>query len=498
MSQKLLLTVLLAGLTIATLFAKTLSVGAGQTYPNLTAAARQAQPGDTILFRTGVYTGGQYPDNLQGTAAQWIHILAAPGANVIIRGSTEAWHFSDGAYLHISGIIFEQQTGNGVNIDDSGSYATPSHHILIENCIFRNMNATGNNDLLKLSGVDSFEVRHCKFLNGAAGGSGIDMVGCHHGVIQNNRFENLGSTGIQAKGGTQFIRIEANFFKNAGARALNLGGSTGLQFFRPMDAPFEAADLQVYANIFMGSQAPVAYVGSVRVQVVNNTIYLPTRWVVRILQETVDPSRFASSGDNSFVNNIVYVDNNLSTEVNIGSNTRPQTFTFSNNLWYNYQNPASSKPVLPVTETNGIIEQNPLFKSSAAEDFSLQPTSPAVGKGKTVAAPTMDFANAPFKTVRSIGALESIVTTATNTIPAAPELTLFPNPSEGILFVKTPELPSDVVLTIFNAAGMIVFQKIGTLDPGVPLALQHLASGVYQVQMITKQGRTTGTWMKYR
>ncbi|MBK9982774.1 MAG: hypothetical protein IPP15_10180 [Saprospiraceae bacterium] len=66
-----------------------------------------------------------------------------------------------------------------------GTYATPAHHIKFENCTFRNIDATGNNDLLKLSGLDSFEIRHCVFLNGADGGSGMDMVGCHDGLIKN-------------------------------------------------------------------------------------------------------------------------------------------------------------------------------------------------------------------------------------------------------------------------------------------------------------------------
>jgi len=58
---------------------------------------------------------------------------------------------------------------------------------------------SGNNDLLKLSGLDYFEIRNCEFRNGAEGGSGIDMVSCHHGIIQGNHFENLGSNSIQCK-----------------------------------------------------------------------------------------------------------------------------------------------------------------------------------------------------------------------------------------------------------------------------------------------------------
>jgi hypothetical protein len=300
---------------------------------------------------------------------------------VIFKGGVTSWHMTDAAYVLIRGIIFQQQTGNGLNVDDGGSYSTPSHHIIFESCTFRDMQATGNNDLLKMSGVDFFEIKNCTFLNGSAGGSGIDMVGCHEGLISGNRFENQGSNSIQAKGGSKNIRIEANYFKNGGQRTLNLGGSTNLQLFRPVDARYEAAELTVYSNIFIGSDAPIAFVGCVQTEVTNNTIYLPQKWVIRILQETVDTSRFYPCGNNSFTNNIIYHDSRVSNDCNVGPNTNPTSFSFSNNLWYHSQNPAWHGPQLPVTDINSIVGKDPLFNDSDSGDFTLKPVSPAAGKG---------------------------------------------------------------------------------------------------------------------
>jgi hypothetical protein len=287
----------------------------------------------------------------------------------------------DAAFVQIKGFIFQQQTGNGFNIDDGGSYTTPSHHIIFDSCTFRNIKATGNNDLLKMSGVDFFEIRNCTFLNGAAGGSGIDMVGCHEGLISGNRFENLGSNSIQAKGGSKNIRIQYNYFTNGGERTLNLGGSTNLKLFRPPDAHYEAAQLTVYSNIFIGSNVPIAFVGCVQTEVTSNTFYLPQKWVIRILQETVDTSRFYPCGNNSFTNNIIWHDNRVQIDCNIGPNTNPQSFQFSNNLWYHSQNPVWSGPLLPVKDINSITGRDPLFNNAAAGDFSLKKGSPAAGKG---------------------------------------------------------------------------------------------------------------------
>jgi hypothetical protein len=274
------------------------------------------------------------------------------------------------------------------------------------------MNATQNNDQLKMSGVDDFEVRNCTFTNGAEGGSGIDMVGCHHGVFTGNTFESQGSNSIQAKGGTQHILIERNLFRDGGQRSVNLGGSTGLEYFRPIDATFEAADLQVYSNVFIRSYAPIAYVGCTRVEVVNNTIYDAENWVVRILQETVDETRFISCGDNVFRNNIVYLGSGISTECNVGPNTRPETFVFSNNLWYNYDDQFYSGPNLPVTDQDCIVGQDPLFADGPNGDFSIPESSPAAGTGYAVTDPSHDYLRNAFASPRSIGAFEPATASA--------------------------------------------------------------------------------------
>ena len=414
--------------------AVTLHIGAGFPYSNFEQAAMVAQPGDTILFHEGNHSGGQFVANLQGTAENWILIKNAPGESAIIEGGNNAIQFSDPAYLHISGLVFQHQTGNGVNTDDGGNYDTPAHHIIYEDCTFRDMSASGNNDLLKLSGLNDFQIINCTFLNGAAGGSGIDMVGCHNGLIKGNYFENMGSNSIQAKGGTQYIRIEANFFRNGGQRTLNLGGSTGLQFFRPIDAPFEAADLQVYSNIIVGSWAAIAFVGSVNVEVSNNTIYRPDNWVIRILQESVDPNRFAECGDNIFQNNIVFLGNNLSTETNIGPNTRPQTFSFSNNLWFNKDDNNWNGPSIPVADINGIINEDPMFLDPTNDDFLISMNSPAAGTGIQLNDPVNDFYEMGYNSPRSIGGIEANPLTADFEKPSnIGAFDLFPNPGGGHL-----------------------------------------------------------------
>lgn len=388
------------------LSAKVLHTGHGQRYANITDASREAAPGDTILLHNGTYSGDQSLQDLQGTSSKWIYVIAEQKGAVLFEGGSAAWRGSDIAYLHIEGVVFTKQTGNGLNFDDGSTYASPAHHILLQHCIFRDIAATGNNDLLKLSGVDDLVIQQCTFLNGSPGGSGIDMVGCHNSIIRQCRFENMGSNAVQMKGGSSNIRIEACVFKNAGSRAINLGGSTGEAFFRPANATWEAADLKVYSNVFIGAEVPVAFVGCIRSEVVNNTIYKPGRWVIRILQENRDTVRFVKCSNNTFRNNIICVDDQVRTTCSIGPGTAAESFTFSNNLWFHTGNSNWRGPQLPVAEKNALIRADPLFRNVDKEDFAITDNSPAARAGFPVQHPEKDHIGKGFRKTRAIGAFE--------------------------------------------------------------------------------------------
>lgn len=385
--------------------ATTLTVGPQKQYADPRLACLQAKPGDTVLIYPAQYRGTFWIENLNGSAEAPITIRGTDRNAVVFDGGSESMHFSDCSHLIVENFTVRGQTGNGMNCDDGGTFETPTHHVTFRGLAFGAMGATGNNDQLKLSGLDDFVVENCLFEDGAAGGSGVDMVGCHKGDFRNNTFRRLGSNCIQAKGGTQFIRIERNTFIDGGERALNLGGSTGLAFFRPQDARFEAADITVVANLFVRSVTPIAYVGSVRVSVTNNTIIHPERWVFRILQETVDTTRFLPCGDNIFQNNLVVTRSTLSRHINIGANTAPSTFTLRNNLWYNVDAPSSSRPQ-DLTETRGIYGQDPLLRGYATGDYRPQASSPVKGAGISTGDTTADHDGNRFANPPSIGAYE--------------------------------------------------------------------------------------------
>lgn len=470
--------------TIAKLAAKVIEVCPTCPIRNLENATLNIQPGDTIMMRSGVYTTSSYISNLQGTNDKWITITAKDDEEVIFRGQSTAMQLSDPAYLRISKLNFESQTANGVNIDDGGSYNSPANNILIENCEWRSMNATGNNDMLKMSGVDNFIIRNCKFSNGSAGGSGIDMVGCHYGIIENCIFENQGSNSIQNKGGTSQITIQNNLFINGGLRTLNIGGSTGLEFFRPLTAKYEAKEIFVYSNIFIGSQSPIAFVGSIHCNVVNNTIYLPTKWTIRILQENTNEG-FAKCSNNSFINNVVYINNSAANPtINIGSNTSPETFIFENNLWYNKDNQNWAGPNLPVSELNGYKNIDPIISPKINGGIIIDKSSPVIGKGKNVELPQKDYEGNLFNSPRSIGAIE--VNPKTNFVQdLSNNNILFPNPAMYEIFIRFTDneqsnCSSFQEISIYNTYGQSIYPKMEIINSNlIRISLNNLSNGTY-------------------
>ncbi|MCX8037421.1 MAG: right-handed parallel beta-helix repeat-containing protein [Candidatus Sumerlaeia bacterium] len=357
-----------------------------------------AKPGARIQVAAGEYAGGHAFQNLRGEPGQPIVIEAADPQNPpVFKGAGGGLHLSDPCYVELRNLTFTGARTNGINIDDGGSYDTPAHHIVLSGLRITDIGSNGNQDGIKLSGVDDFRVEGCVIERwGTGGGSAIDMVGCHRGVIERCTIRHTGvfnNSGVQAKGGSSDIVVRRNTFENAGDRAVNIGGSTGRKFFRPplkedgdkRVAPTgsysEAKDIMVEGNVFIGGGAPVAFVGCDGAVVRFNTIYRPTRWALRILQETREPD-FVPSRNGEFSDNlIVFRSDQWRGPVNVGEGTAPETFRFARNFWYCENDPSRSRPVLPTNETNGQYGQNPQLRDPAKGDFGVAPQSPAARCG---------------------------------------------------------------------------------------------------------------------
>lgn len=386
-------------------------------YATLTRARQGIQPGDAIRLLPGTYPGATHLQDISGTASAPIWLGGVPGQpRPILNGGNTGLQLSRVRYFILENLEVQNATSNGINCDDGGDFsnANATRHVLFRNLAIRDIGTGGNQDGLKLSGVNDYFVLDCEFLRMSAGGSGIDHVGCHGGLIARSTFTQMGSTGIQCKGGSENIEVRWNRFFNGGMRAINIGGSTGAAFFRPPlstnASNFEAKNIRVVANLFRGSDAPFAFVGAVDSLVANNTIVDPNRWIFRILQETLSTTdyTFLPCGNNRFVNNLCWFDRSrLTSHVNIGPNTDAASFQFAANLWYAHNQPGQSAPALPSPEMNGITGQNPRFNNVSSGDYSVPADSIAAGNGLKLAGLYADLLELCYSDAPTIGAFEA-------------------------------------------------------------------------------------------
>ncbi len=318
----------------------------------LVQALGRAAAGTKILIEPGTYAGGIVQAGLRGSPRKPIVIAAAnPDRPPVIRGGASGLQLSSPEHVELKDLIFEAATANGLNIDDSGSSETPAHHVVVRNISVREVGPRGNRDGIKLSGLRDFVVEECRVEQWGSSGSAIDMVGCQDGIVRGCRFLDAGgdfANGVQAKGGSRKILIQRCHFENAGGRALNIGGHTGLPYFRPKLETFEAQDITVEDCEIRGGMSAICFVGVDGAVVRHNTIVRPTRWPIRILQENLD-SRFVPCRDGRFERNIVvFRSDEMRQLVNIGGQTSPETFRFTGNVWYCADHPGDTRRLVEV------------------------------------------------------------------------------------------------------------------------------------------------------
>ena len=337
------------------------------------AAMADVKPGTRILLAPGVYRGGFQFANVRGEPDRPIVIAAAdPKQPPEFREGNNGLHLTAPAYLELQDLVFAGLAQNGLNIDDGGRTAAPgsSHHITLRRLRISDIGGDGNHDGIKLSGLWDFTVADCTIERwGTKGGSAIDLVGCHRGLIVANLIRHVtpeppNCTAVQCKGGSSEIAIRRNRFEQAGGRGVNIGGSTGLPFFRPPVVPgtaqAEARDIRVEGNTFIGGVTAVAFVGVDGAIVRFNTIERPARWALRILQENrgVD---FIACRNGQFTDNLIVFESTRWAEggVNLGAGTAPATFSFARNWWYCSDRPDRSQPKLPTPEEGGVHGRPP-------------------------------------------------------------------------------------------------------------------------------------------
>jgi len=99
----------------------------------------------------------------------------------------------------------------------------------------------------------------------------------------------------------------------------------------------------------------------------------------------------------------------LSTFVNVGPNTEPDSFWFANNLWFSRDDPDFSGPSLPTPEEDSVIQQDPRLVDPSNEDFRVPLDSPAVETGRALQETACDRDRHCYRLRPAIGAYEPYI-----------------------------------------------------------------------------------------
>jgi parallel beta-helix repeat protein len=273
-------------------------------------AADMAQPGDTILVRSGTYPGLRIESS--GTANAWITLRAEDGASVTINQpgprnkhnsdvEIETWE-GDGvvAYWIIQG--FEVANAPSWGIDIRGSETGKSHHIIIgDNQVHHNGLSTGRTGIFAAFADDVQIVGNESYANGEHGiyvNNSSDRF-----IIRGNRLHNNASCGLHlngdaSMGGDGIMSdglIESNIiYENgtSGGAAINMDGVTNTTLRNNLLYNNHASGIA----IFQEDGAVCSHDNSI----LHNTIVMPAdgRWAVTI--------GAGGCRNNKLYNNILY------------------------------------------------------------------------------------------------------------------------------------------------------------------------------------------------
>jgi len=312
-------------------------------------ALNAADAGDRILM-AGPDAGGSFTARLwvtdrHGTAENMIQVVPLDPTDrpVFTSDGTACFTLSNCSYILVEGVIAEH---GGTVAQDCNNIEFPnSNHMIVKNCISREIDNQDNSDAYKFASSDNILMYNCVAENWAQGGSGVDIMNNHNSLFMRNyiTYPTLpvyaGANGFQPKSNNAYQSgFYKNTFEDGSSRAQQFGGAGG------------SSGWEAYQMVAMGStmhlgEAAVAYVSCTTSTFAYNTIVRPELYVMRILKEGI-----WGAADNTFERNLIEYGN--VTVQNIGAGNDAASFTYKENYWYKYTNPGASIPTLAAPEIN--------------------------------------------------------------------------------------------------------------------------------------------------
>jgi parallel beta-helix repeat protein len=174
---------------------------ASQPFCTIAAAAKKAQPGDTVLVNAGTYVGTAVDPANSGTAAGPITFTAGPG--VTVSGGTKAFSLSSRDYVVISGFTITGTSSAGISISN-GSNDTVSHNVITATGSY-GISVTGGSSDTLADNTESFAGQPV-----SQPAAGIYLSNLNGGLVQGNVTHDNSAHGIYLTGSTTGVLVAGN------------------------------------------------------------------------------------------------------------------------------------------------------------------------------------------------------------------------------------------------------------------------------------------------
>jgi hypothetical protein len=391
-------------------------------WATIAGALRKAQPGDAIHVGPGSYDcSDAWVDGTTGAAQGTLDhpIWVVGDSSPVIdcgdasTGSTTGLQLHGVKYVVIDGIEF-RNAGTHILHVDGQSLGVLFKRVWVHGAGMACLKASQSEGVSVEDSLFSDAGLSSVASQSEASGQIIDYVGVHNShvarsVIRGAMGNGQGSAGnvaMQFKGGSQNILIAQNDIFDANT-AINLGGSTGPQFFDPPDADYEGKSIFAYANVISGAvSVAFAAIGCHQCGIYNNTVYAPIdKQAIRALPGATAAGGTSHTIDFDVKNNLLYFFGATPQDLFNATPGDQVGITQAANLFY-----APGKAIaslwsdVAVTGTTGVIlDQDPLLVAPPS-DVRLGAGSPAIGAGVPLPAYAADHSGA-CRTTWDIGAL---------------------------------------------------------------------------------------------
>ena len=349
--------------------------------------------GDTLIIKVGTYTegieGNAIPSGISN--GQRTIVQAAAGETVIINGANSSGYtvtIENKDYITLDGIIFDGANATVdravINMGTRGATGDPGvHYITVQNGIVRRMGANSL-DCIETHGYPSGLSSNLVFKNLEVYGCGSSRL--YHGIYLNSRdsivedsviHDNAFGHGIHIYSSDGTLNASNNVFRN---NRIYGNGSFCIGLY-------SGSNNIAYNNLCYGNGGNTGSggirtdYGSVNAKIYNNTIY-----------------------------------NNSGNAIWIGAGAA-NTIVQNNIGWANGSDGVRNEGTATIVSNN--LFTDPSFVNSAAADFHLQSTSPAINAGVALSEVTTDYdgVSRPQGSAYDIGAYEYVGSAPVDTTP---------------------------------------------------------------------------------